>query len=101
MIEIRDASLVLAGYADQELCERVARQAGAEQPELAEALLLRACGAQRLAGRTPGHQSAQRPTESFAELDFEAETRRLLGLAAAYRSVAAVALADPRLQDVP
>ncbi|MDH6119516.1 hypothetical protein ABH930_004273 [Kitasatospora sp. GAS204A] len=101
VIEIRDASLVLAGYADEELRERVARQAGADRPELAEALLLRACGAQKLAGRFPGHQAAPQPTESFAELDFEAETRRLLSLAAAHRSASAIPVIDPELQDVP
>ncbi|WP_329582336.1 hypothetical protein OG500_20660 [Kitasatospora sp. NBC_01250] len=103
VIEIRDAALVLAGHADDELRARADRAATADDAApgsgeaLAEALWLRVTCAQRLAGRVPAGGAVADPPEltaaagSFAELDFETETRRLLRLAAAYHSPAAEA----------
>ncbi|MCX4747848.1 hypothetical protein OG455_20385 [Kitasatospora sp. NBC_01287] len=102
VIEIRDAALVLAGHTDQELRDRAARQPGAAaRPELVEALLLRAARARRLAGRAPAGGAVPGPAESSAELDFEAETGRLLRLAAAYGSPAAVAFGASESEPSP
>lgn len=118
VIEIRDAALVLAGHADDELRARADRSAAASDvagdtagdlasdlasdaasdavsgEALAEAFWLRATCAQRLAGRLPATGAAPDVPEltaaaGFADLDFETETRRLLRLAAAYHSPAA------------
>ncbi|GAB2740958.1 MAB_1171c family putative transporter [Kitasatospora kifunensis] len=125
VIEIRDAALVLAGYADDELRARAARAAEhasagdsvqpggpatgpaggpvadlapPERPRalteaLTEALWLRATCAQRLAGQVPAGGPAAEVAGSFADLDFETETCRVLRLAAAYHSPVADAFA--------
>ncbi|MDH6137632.1 hypothetical protein P3T37_007065 [Kitasatospora sp. MAA4] len=104
VIEIRDAALVLALHAPEELRERARHAAertglrGEELAASAEAYWLRAAREARLAGHAPAGRTPDEPPvptagSSFAELDFASETRRLLRLAEAYHSPAAEAFA--------
>lgn len=110
VIEIRDAALVLAPHAPEELRERAlatAERSGLpaeRRAALAEALWLRAAREARLAGRMPAaraggadlvFEAAPAPASDFA--DFAAETRRLRRLADAYHSPAADAFATAAL----
>ncbi|MFE0460153.1 MAB_1171c family putative transporter [Kitasatospora sp. NPDC058965] len=76
VIEIRDAALVLAGYADAPL--------PADADSEAEARWLRAAAARRRGGLAPGHRGAATGDTAIDEVDFDAETARLLRLAGAY-----------------
>ncbi|MDH6112057.1 hypothetical protein P3T36_004966 [Kitasatospora sp. MAP12-15] len=101
VIEIRDAALVLAPHAPEEVREQADRAAeraglhGEELTAMTEALWLRAAREAKLAGRTPVGRAAAPGAASFAELDFATETGRLLRLARAYHSPAAEAFAAP------
>ncbi|WP_051970038.1 MAB_1171c family putative transporter [Kitasatospora azatica] len=86
VIEIRDAALVLAPYADASHAEGPHVDA---DDALSEARWLRLACARRLAGHTPAHPVTAAPGTSFEELDFATETDRLLRLATAYASPAA------------
>ncbi|PYC76896.1 hypothetical protein C7C46_21130 [Streptomyces tateyamensis] len=76
VIEIRDAALVLAGYAETPL--------PVDADPAAEARWLHAAATRRRSGQAPGHRAAAAGDTEIAELDFDTETARLLRLAGAY-----------------
>ena len=99
VIEIRDATLALEPFADEQAREEAARTAKAqgltdEQAEyMTEALILRAAAAAKAAGREPSPSTAVGDTSAPEGLDFDAEVRRLQGLNDAYHSPLAEAFA--------
>ncbi|MFD9373749.1 MAB_1171c family putative transporter [Streptomyces sp. NPDC060020] len=99
VIEIRDATLVLADYASPDLRERA--DAAVEQydltPEqrsaLAEAVLLHAAVAAKLAGTSPAPAGNAQPSSQLpADFDFDVEVDRLRAISEAYHSPAVHAL---------
>ncbi|MFJ5553339.1 MAB_1171c family putative transporter [Streptomyces sp. NPDC093225] len=95
VIEIRDATLVLADYASPDLRERA--DSAAEQygltPErssaLAEAIWLHTAVAAKLAGTSPAPAGNAQPSPKLpADFDFDVEVDRLRAISEAYHSPA-------------
>ncbi|MFE7130780.1 MAB_1171c family putative transporter [Streptomyces sp. NPDC057638] len=94
VIELRDAALALAPYADEDLKERAgaaARTRVARDPEAAaEALWLKAAMENKARGAEPVTEAAptshQADDEEIAGADFDAEVARLLRLSEAFYS---------------
>ncbi|MEU9158877.1 MAB_1171c family putative transporter [Streptomyces sp. NPDC048424] len=110
VIEIRDATLVLADYASTDLRERA--DAAAEQYELtpeqrsalAEAIVLHTAVAAKLAGTSPAPAGHAQPSPQLpADFDFDVEVDRLRAISEAYHSPAvhAPTASAPSTTDTP
>ncbi len=95
VIEIRDATLVLAGYVPPDLRERADAAAGQYEltPErssaLAEAIWLHEAVAAKLAGTSPAPAENAQPSPQLpADFDFDVEVDRLRAISEAYHSPA-------------
>ncbi|KOV95134.1 hypothetical protein ADK65_30030 [Streptomyces sp. NRRL B-1140] len=95
VIEIRDATLVLAGYASPDLRERADAAADQHEPTpdqrsaLAEAIWLHTAVAAKLAGTSPAPAGNAQPSPQLpADFDFDVEVDRLRAISDAYHSPA-------------